>query len=205
MIIYFINSTRKYTQNCKGKMNAGKMFTILILSLLFANISIILCFSKPEIRKSKNFLLSKPNSSPEYDNIITTVLDNFLSRKAQNKIVDSIIWDAPKRKKLSYTSVIKILKSELPKREWFVSGNVDPTIFSDLFEFKDPDVKLKGIENYARGVNRLFNQEKSRAQIINIDFNKEDELITVTWRLSGVVNIGLGLNIKPYIVYTDYR
>jgi hypothetical protein len=185
-------------------MNAGKMFTILSL-LFLANISIILCFSIPEIRNSKSFLLSKQNSSPEYDNIITTVLDNFLSRKTQNKIVDSIIWDAPKRKKLNYASVIKILKSELPKREWFVSGNVDPTIFSDLFEFKDPDVKLKGIENYARGVNRLFNQEKSRAQIINIDFNKEDELITITWRLSGVVNIGLGLNIKPYIVYTDYR
>lgn len=34
--------------------------------------------------------------------------------------------------------------------------------------------------------------------------NPESEnTITVTWRLSGAVNIGPGLKIKPYICYTD--
>lgn len=74
---------------------------------------------------------------------------------------------------------------------------------------KDPDVKLKGIEEYAKGVYKLFDQKTSRAEIISTEVveNDEDSMeskITVTWRLSGKVKIGPGLNIKPYICYTDF-
>jgi hypothetical protein len=31
------------------------------------------------------------------------------------------------------------------------------------------------------------------------------DTLTVTWRLSGGVNIGPGLKIKPYVVYTDFK
>jgi hypothetical protein len=55
-------------------------------------------------------------------------------------------------------------------------------------------------------VNKLFDQETSRAEIISVEVNKTiPDVITVTWRLSGKVNIGPGLKIKPYICYTDLR
>lgn len=85
-------------------------------------------------------------------------------------------------------------------------------LFADDFQFKDPDVQLNGIQNYANGVRRLFDQETSRAEIIECTFqpNSADAdgstvIITVEWRLSGNVNIGpwQGLYIKPYICYSD--
>lgn len=98
-----------------------------------------------------------------------------------------------------------VLDAELYEKEWFVTGNVNPIYFSDSFTFQDPDVKLTGIEEYARGVLRLFNQSTSRAQIISAAVNDTiPDTITVTWRLSGGVNIGPGLTIKPYICYTDF-
>lgn len=30
-----------------------------------------------------------------------------------------------------------------------------------------------------------------------------DDVITVTWRLSGKVNVGPGISIKPYLVFSD--
>lgn len=61
------------------------------------------------------------------------------------------------------------------------------------------------ILEYARGVYKLFDQETSRAEIISVAVNDAiTDTITVTWRLSGKVNIGPGLNIKPYICYTDF-
>ena len=83
--------------------------------------------------------------------------------------------------------------------------NVNPIYFDDNFQFQDPDVKLTGIESYARGVTKIFNQDTSRAQIISTVVNTAiPNTITVTWRLSGGVNIGPGLTIKPYICYTDF-
>ena len=59
--------------------------------------------------------------------------------------------------------------------------------------------------DYARGVYKLFDQETSRAEIISTVVNATvPNTITVTWRLSGRVNIGPGLTIKPYICYTDF-
>ena len=60
---------------------------------------------------------------------------------------------------------------------------------------------------YKRQVYKLFDQETSRAEIVSTEVVKDtpdDQTITCTWRLSGKVNIGFGLPIKPYIVYTDF-
>mmetsp|Transcript_39691 Transcript_39691/g.81006 ORF Transcript_39691/g.81006 Transcript_39691/m.81006 type:complete len:136 (-) Transcript_39691:154-561(-) len=59
--------------------------------------------------------------------------------------------------------------------------------------------------DYARGVYKLFDQETSRAEIISTVVNNTvANTITCTWRLSGKVNIGPGLVIKPYICYSDF-
>lgn len=155
------------------------------------------------------------NESPveEYKNAPTKFLSNFMgsdspsmsSDTINNNPIDSIDFNAPKFKKVELETLAAILDYELTKKEWFVTGNVNPIYFSDDFEFQDPDVKLSGIEDYARGVFKLFDQETARAEIISSLRNEiVPNTITVTWRLSGRVNIGPGLTIKPYICYTDF-
>eukprot|EP00633_Aureoumbra_lagunensis_P002998 CAMPEP_0197295126 /NCGR_PEP_ID=MMETSP0890-20130614/34577_1 /TAXON_ID=44058 ORGANISM="Aureoumbra lagunensis, Strain CCMP1510" /NCGR_SAMPLE_ID=MMETSP0890 /ASSEMBLY_ACC=CAM_ASM_000533 /LENGTH=153 /DNA_ID=CAMNT_0042770909 /DNA_START=237 /DNA_END=698 /DNA_ORIENTATION=+ len=100
----------------------------------------------------------------------------------------------------------KLIETGLRQREWFVTGNVIPELFAEDFKFEDPDVKISGIQEYAQGVRRLFDQETSRAEIVSCEQKETDDgaKVIVTWRLSGRVNIGpFGLEIKPYIVYTD--
>ena len=172
------------------------------------------------------------NIKAEYKNVATSILSNFMqngddsnksdtnsdqiessssegsnNKYAENPILSKIDFDAPKATNIPIGTLASILDYELYNKEWFVTGNVNPIYFDESFEFQDPDVQLKGIEEYAVGVNKLFDQKTSRAEIISTVVNPNDaNMITVTWRLSGKVNIGpKGLSIKPYICYTDFK
>ena len=156
-------------------------------------------------------LFSKDEMSnvDEYRNGVTEFLSNFMQRTPEEagENVDplgNIDFSAPKVGKMTLEKLAASLDAELYEKEWFVTGNVNPKYFDDDFQFQDPDVKLTGIEDYARGVKKLFRQD-SRAEIISCVVNTTiPNTITVTWRLSGGVNIGPGLDIKPYICYTDF-
>jgi len=145
----------------------------------------------------------------EYKNLPTKILSQFMGgSKEEDDVVetnpiDSINFEAPKYQATDIDTLAKVLDYELVNKEWFVTGNVNPIYFSKDFEFQDPDVKLSGIEDYAKGVYKLFDQDTSRAEVLSTTVT-DDTTITCTWRLSGAVNIGPGLPIKPYICYTDF-
>mmetsp|Transcript_30931 Transcript_30931/g.56053 ORF Transcript_30931/g.56053 Transcript_30931/m.56053 type:complete len:288 (+) Transcript_30931:65-928(+) len=144
----------------------------------------------------------------EYRNAPTAFLANFMQSDNEDTKVDplaDIDFDAPKSPNLGLEVLAAVLDAELYDKEWFVTGRVNPIYFDDKFQFQDPDVKLTGVEEYARGVLKLFSAD-SRAQIISCVVNTTiSNTITITWRLSGRVNIGpKGLPIKPYICYTDF-
>jgi len=161
-------------------------------------------FSRRARVGSELFTLSDPpNGDYEKKNAAVGLLSNFMQKEEEQNPLDRIDFDAPKFQKVPIDTLASILDYELTENEWFVTGNVNPVYFSENFEFQDPDVKLSGIENYARGVYKLFDQETARAEIISSGASNDDT-ITVTWRLSGKVNIGPGLNIKPYICYTNF-
>ncbi|MGK3745580.1 MAG: hypothetical protein ACI8RD_014859 [Bacillariaceae sp.] len=155
----------------------------------------------------------------EYRNVATKILSEFMQKDDTMTKTDTddinvgrdvIDFQAPKiSPSTSLVTLAAALDYELTEKEWFVSGDVNPSYFSEDFEFQDPDVKVSSIEDYSKGVRKIFNQSTSRAEILSTVVNEEVStlerpVITCTWRLSGGVNIGFGLNIKPYIVYTDF-
>ena len=155
-------------------------------------------------------LTDNNSASPveEYRNIATRVLSNFMRKEEMQESSDplaDIDFSSPKMSMLPLETLAQLLDAELYELEWFVTGRVNPCYFAESFKFQDPDVKLSGIEAYARGVQKIFNQETARAEIISTTVSTDaPNMITCTWRLSGNVNIGPGLTIKPYIVYTDF-
>lgn len=93
----------------------------------------------------------------EYKNAATSFLANFMQKsdKEGEKATDplgSINFDAPKVSKMDLEALAIALDRELYEKEWFVTGQVNPSYFADEFEFQDPDVKLIGIE----GAHALF-------------------------------------------------
>jgi Uncharacterized conserved protein (DUF2358) len=178
--------------------------------LSFATVSklkTVSCYgsSNIQVSRSRHGAKSSSETTEEYRDPVTKFLGAFISKEKSEDKLSMIDWNKPKRKKVPLVSLAKTLEVELTKKEWFVNGNVDASFFSDDFTFQDPDVKIKGIEQYARGVNKIFSQKNARAEIIAVRKNDEAEnTLTVTWRLSGSVNLGPGLQIKPFIVLTDF-
>lgn len=152
---------------------------------------------------------SSQSTNEEYSNGVAKFLGTFIPKKDDFRAIDEIDWTAEKRLISSIESLVEQITPSLRAREWFVTGNIDPSFFSNDFVFEDPDVKVKGVREYAMGVRKIFDQAVSRAEVLSVDIiNREEKVgdtsFTVTWRLSGRVNIGFGLNIKPYIIYTDF-
>jgi hypothetical protein len=182
-----------------------------IVLLWSINLPFVLAFQpQPPLVRKRFTILNEKKTSPaeEYRDPLTGFLSNFLGKdeaaNVEKDLLGSIDFDAPKVPKMPIQKLADELDRELYKKEWFVTGNVNPSFFSPDFEFQDPNVKLQGIQDYARGVNKLFDQQTSRAEIILTEAVSPDT-ITVTWRLSGKVNIGPGLSIKPYICYSDLK
>mmetsp|Transcript_103749 Transcript_103749/g.206234 ORF Transcript_103749/g.206234 Transcript_103749/m.206234 type:complete len:264 (+) Transcript_103749:108-899(+) len=111
----------------------------------------------------------------------------------------------------SAEEVRRALEVALREDLWFVSGRVRKEFFSQKFRFRDPDVSLEGIDNYGRGVASLFDQAKTRAEVLDVTLVNDQE-IRVRWRLAAAVGLPPTLPIKlataelePYVVTSKLR
>ena len=144
----------------------------------------------------------------KYSNPVAAVLSNFIKKEdaevEDEKVmdIDKIAWGKKKRRKTNLESLRKDLDKAVAKNSFFVTGIVSPELYSDDFAFSDPDVSVKGVEEYARGVAKIF-KSGTKADLIRSEIVQPD-VITVTWRLEGAVNIGPGLPIKAFVVYSDF-
>lgn len=140
----------------------------------------------------------------QYLNPLTQIFSNLLpsQNSTRSNSLQSVRFKAGK---LPLEKFAARLSKALEQREWFVTGDADASFFDENFIFEDPDVKVSGLAEYCAGVRRIFNQDVSRAEIVRVEVNSTlPNALTVTWRLSGAVNIAYGFKIKPFIVYTDF-
>lgn len=105
-----------------------------LVSLNFHS-NVILRNSKPELEK--------------YSNPFLQWVSILLPTGGINSEFEQLDWTLPKRPKSSMGQLIIDLEKTLKDQQWFVTGLVDPTFFLNEFQFKDPNVEVVGIQNYA--------------------------------------------------------
>jgi hypothetical protein len=108
---------------------------------------------------------SKADDQYSYSDIFNRFLSEFLPQTSHVEAELSYIdWDMPKAKYKSQrmeeilSQLSQDLNVKLDRLSWFVTGEVDPSLFSEKFKFVDDSVSTEGIKNYARGVRKLFDQ-----------------------------------------------
>lgn len=117
-----------------------------------------------------------------YSDPVNQLLGNFLpaARDAAAEL-SHIDWDAPKAAGLPLSELAARFTTEFLTREWFVTGDVPPELFSDGFAFKDESVATNGIKSYALGVRKLFDQATARAELVSVNVDHGANAIVVTW------------------------
>ncbi|CAM9605770.1 unnamed protein product [Ascophyllum nodosum] len=139
---------------------------------------------------------------------LTTFLGKFLPGKGasdqpQAKDLVFNVGYSAKRRGMSASEMASAVDEGLKRHGWFVTGRVDASLFSDSFFFSDPQVSLTGVDKYAEGVAKLFDQEESRCDVISTEV--EEDNVVVRWRLSGRINLPFKPPIKPYVVVTTFE
>eukprot|EP00468_Gymnochlora_sp_CCMP2014_P002752 CAMPEP_0167748276 /NCGR_PEP_ID=MMETSP0110_2-20121227/4751_1 /TAXON_ID=629695 /ORGANISM="Gymnochlora sp., Strain CCMP2014" /LENGTH=447 /DNA_ID=CAMNT_0007633279 /DNA_START=217 /DNA_END=1560 /DNA_ORIENTATION=- len=113
---------------------------------------------------------------------------------------------APKLTGVSVQEMSNRIAEGLKEYSWFVTGQVDSSLFADDFKFSDPSITTDSLPEYARGVSRFFSQDDdgARMEVISV-YPRNQSAIEVCWYLEGRVNIPGRPRIKPYIITTTYR
>jgi len=140
----------------------------------------------------------------EYKDVTTKISSKLLTSAESEDALASVNWRAPKIIGLSTEEMAKRIDAGLRRECWFVTGRSLPELFSDSFTFSDPQVSLKGIEEYSRGVRKFYKQGSAQGEIVCTAVTAPD-IITVVWRNYGTVNIGPGFDLAPYIVTTTLK
>eukprot|EP00548_Thalassiothrix_antarctica_P005002 CAMPEP_0194133126 /NCGR_PEP_ID=MMETSP0152-20130528/3422_1 /TAXON_ID=1049557 /ORGANISM="Thalassiothrix antarctica, Strain L6-D1" /LENGTH=283 /DNA_ID=CAMNT_0038828377 /DNA_START=97 /DNA_END=948 /DNA_ORIENTATION=+ len=144
----------------------------------------------------------------EYKGVTTKISSKLLTSAEttaeSEDALASINWKAPKVTGLSTEEMAKRIDTGLRRECWFVTGRSAPELFADSFAFSDPQVSLKGIEEYSRGVRSFYKQGSALGEIVCTAATGPDT-ITVVWRNYGTVNIGPGFDLAPYIVTTTLK
>lgn len=119
--------------------------------------------------------------------------------------LDEIDWAISKKRLTTIDQMADAINDGLVENSWFVTGRGRPELFSDSFNFSDPQVSLTGYERYCRSVRKLFDQDTAKCELVCCSATGPDT-ITVLWRNSGVVNLGSAqIDLKPYLVTTTLR
>eukprot|EP00667_Euglena_gracilis_P028981 EG_transcript_37713 len=79
-----------------------------------------------------------PDIGEEYRNAGTQLLSAFVPSEPPPDFLDRIDWGCPKRRRTSLDRLARDLEAAIGRREWFVTGDIDPAFFSDDFAFQDP-------------------------------------------------------------------
>eukprot|EP00899_Mesostigma_viride_P029097 jgi/Mesvir1/9372/Mv08987-RA.1 len=147
-----------------------------------------------------------PDGGISYKDTLNSFLDKFLPKRRQPRLASSaaIAEDlANKRIGMPIKALRDLLADVIQRDQWFITGNVDRTLFASDFFFGDPSVNVVGVDNYADGVRRLFDQSVSRLDIISAEVINPTQILIV-WRLEGRVNLPFKPTLKPYVVRTTY-
>jgi Uncharacterized conserved protein (DUF2358) len=107
-------------------------------------------------------------------------------------------WRAPdasshKCRDLPVHEVVEALRRDWrpeTNKGYYVTGRLNATIYRDdcLFDGPDPDMPVRGLRKYLNAASQLFDQGKSRCELLSLEVVDDSELVA-RWRMNGVLRL----------------
>jgi hypothetical protein len=102
------------------------------------------------------------------------------------------------------TQIASILSRNLSQGQYFITGDLEPAIFTDNCRFKDPTNDIRGLERYRKALSLLFDASYSRVALDTITVTGPRE-ITAEWRLGGYLKFPWHPRVEPFKGRTVYH
>lgn len=115
----------------------------------------------------------------------------------------------PKLQDLSMSQIASIIEADWKGgKGYYITGRLTKEIYRDdcFFDGPDPDMPVVGLRKYIASTAQLFDHKVSRADIIGtLETNEGTRIITVRWRLEGILNLPWHPKLKPWTGSTTYH
>jgi hypothetical protein len=101
----------------------------------------------------------------------------------------------PKRRDLDASEILEILRADWrpdTHRGYYVTGRLNATVYRDdcLFDGPDPDMPVRGLRKYLNAASQLFDQSKSRCELLSLEALEDDgQTLVARWRMNGVLRL----------------
>ncbi|CEL99516.1 unnamed protein product [Vitrella brassicaformis CCMP3155] len=105
--------------------------------------------------------------------------------------------------KLDVRTVAETVRRDFLQGQYYVTGDLTPSIYAKDCIFIDPTVTVQGVDTYVRAVRNLFDPATSQADLLGLEV-LDDSHIRVEWRLGGSLKLPWKPVVKPYTGRTLY-
>ena len=74
---------------------------------------------------------------------------------------------------------------------YYITGRLSTELYRDdcLFDGPDPDMPVRGLRKYLNAASQLFETRSSTAVLLDLQHDKETDLITAKWKMQGVLRL----------------
>ena len=115
-------------------------------------------------------------------------------------------WTGPKARGLALEEVMEIVRADFDERQYYVSGELTPSIYSDrcFFDSPDPDMPVRTLPRYSDALHGLFDPSTSRIELLDLRADGPRQFVA-RWRLEGALKLPWRPKVKPYAGCTRYE
>lgn len=101
---------------------------------------------------------------------------------------------------------LAIIRDDFIQRQYYVTGRLTSSLYRDncFFDAPDPGGRVRGVAKFSNATARLFDQNLSRVDLIDI-YERDESHIVAEWRLQGALMLPWRPFIKPYLGSTIYE
>ena len=115
-------------------------------------------------------------------------------------------WTGPKARGLALEEVMEIVRADFDERQYYVSGELTPSVYSDrcFFDSPDPDMPVRTLPRYSDALHGLFDPSTSRIELLDLRADGPRQFVA-RWRLEGALKLPWRPKVKPYAGCTRYE
>jgi hypothetical protein len=99
-----------------------------------------------------------------------------------------------KQKNLSFDEIAMLIRKdwkESNNKGYYITGKLNTAIYRDdcMFLGPDPDMPVQGLRKYLNAASQLFDQGKSRSELLCFHVDYQTNTIHAKWRMNGILRL----------------
>ncbi|XP_002976492.2 uncharacterized protein LOC9649028 [Selaginella moellendorffii] len=111
--------------------------------------------------------------------------------------------EGDRQRHFAVDEIEQIIRQDIEDRQYYVTGDLTRSIYSDDCRFIDPTTNVQGVDSYVAAVKSLFDPSDSKHELLEIRVTSPTT-IEAKWRLQGSLKLPWKPHIAAYEGTTTY-